>query len=62
MDPNNDNKKVSTAIPEKIVSDDDGNGNLANNKVDTNIDPDTVGNYVYVSLCSCTLSVNCCIS
>ena len=34
--------------------------NLNNNKVDTTIDPDTVGNYVYVSLCSC--SINCCIS
>lgn len=46
----------------KIVSDADGNNNLANNKVNTTIDPDTNGNYVYVSLCSCTLSVNCCIS
>ncbi len=42
--------------------DNDGNGNLANNKVDTNIDPDTIGNYVYVSLCSCSINVSCCIS
>lgn len=46
----------------ECLSDDDGNGNLANNNVDTNIDPDTVGNLVYVSLCSCTISVNCTIS
>lgn len=46
----------------KKLEDNDGNGNLANNKVDTNIDPDTIGNHVYVSLCSCTLSINCCIS
>lgn len=42
--------------------DNDGNGNLANNKVDTNIDPDTIGNYVYISLCSCSINVSCCIS
>jgi hypothetical protein len=45
-----------------VISDDDGNNNLANNKVSTNIDPDTVGNNVYVSLCSCTISVSCCMS
>jgi len=34
--------------------------NLNNNKVDTKIEPETSGNFVYISLCSC--SINCCIS
>jgi len=35
-------------------------GNLSNDKVDTTIEPTTDGNYVYVSLCSC--SINCSMS
>lgn len=50
-------------IMDKTKSEDnDGNGNLANNQVDTNIDPDTIGNYVYISLCSCSINVSCTIS
>lgn len=55
-------KKQPNEKNEDKNEDNDGNGNLANNKVDTTIDPDTIGNYVYVSLCSCTLAINCCIS
>jgi hypothetical protein len=47
-------------VPELIPKQEIASDNLNNNKVDTTIDPDTVGNYVYVSLCSC--SINCCIS
>ena len=35
-------------------------GNLDNNKINTTIEPKTDGNYVYISVCSC--SVNCNIS
>ncbi len=43
-------------------SDDDGNGNLSDNKISTEIEPKTYGNNVNVSLCSCTLIFSCTIS
>jgi hypothetical protein len=48
-------KSIEPIAKEGIASD-----NLNNNKVDTTIDPDTIGNYVHLSLCS--ISINCCIS
>ena len=33
--------------------------NLSDNKINTMIEPETSGNYIYISLCSC--SINCCI-
>jgi hypothetical protein len=33
--------------------------NLSNNKVNTNIKPETDGNNVNVSICTCTLYLNC---
>jgi len=35
-------------------------GNLDNNKVITTIEPETHGNYLYISICSC--SINCALS
>lgn len=43
-----------------ITSDDDNlDHNLSNNKVDTQIEPQTKDNKVYISICSCTLYMNC---
>ena len=38
----------------------DGNDNLANDKVDVSIKPDTTGNFVYISLCSIICSPSFC--
>ena len=42
------------------VKDADGNDNLRDNQVDVEIEPKTVGNHVYVNICSCSLF--CCVS
>ena len=57
----NTNEPVNTKEPvntnEQTIDD-----NLSNNKVQTEIEPNTTGNYVNVSLCSCTVVTSCIIS
>jgi hypothetical protein len=38
----------------------DLDNNLSDNKIDTVIKPTTDGNNVYVSICSCSLNIGCC--
>jgi hypothetical protein len=64
MNKNNDIVK-DTGECEKVElknSDDDGNNNLSDNKISTEIEPHTYGNNVNVSLCSCTMILSCIIS
>jgi hypothetical protein len=44
----------------KTVSNDDGNGNLADNKIDTNIKPITDGNRVSITICALVCSLSLC--
>jgi len=44
---------------EKKEDENEIDGNLSNNNVKTDIEPNTQGNNVNVSLCSCTLIVSC---
>ncbi len=53
------NKLESNGTNSDAVSD-TGNNNLSDNKVATTIDPDTMGNNVEISLCSCMFSFNFC--
>lgn len=52
-------EKMETTA-QQIEQPETASDNLNNNKVDTTIKPETSGNFVYISLCSC--SINCCIS
>jgi len=46
--------------PDTSVSKDlDGNGNLSNNRVATEITPDVKANHAVVHLCSCVFILNC---
>lgn len=47
---------------EKLKENNMLDNNLSDNKIDTQIEPITKGNYVYVSLCSCSFNISCCIS
>jgi hypothetical protein len=51
---------VEANAKELIKQIETGSDNLSDNKVNTTIDPDTYGNNVYISICSC--SFNCCVS
>jgi hypothetical protein len=55
---NVDNVEVNAK--ELIKQIETGSDNLSDNKVNTTIDPDTYGNNVYISICSCSL--HCCVS
>ena len=44
------NRSVSA---EQQDQDNDGNDNLRDNKVDVEIEPETIGNVLHVNLCSC---------
>ena len=64
MNTNNDivkDARVSEQVELKN-SDDDGNNNLSDNKISTEIEPNTYGNNVNISLCSCTMILKCTIS
>ena len=56
MEENNNSYKVE----EK--NDSDGNNNLSDNKVTTEIEPKTEGNNVNLNLCSCVVQLTCCIN
>jgi len=51
---------VEVKVDEIVKKIETGSDNLSDNKVNTTIDPDTYGNYVYISICSCSL--HCCVS
>jgi hypothetical protein len=52
----------STNIKSEPNNDADGNNNLSDNKVTTEIEPKTEGNNVNLNLCSCVIQLTCCIN
>jgi hypothetical protein len=44
---------------ELVKTSETASDNLSDNKINTMIEPETSGNYIYISVCSC--SINCCI-
>ena len=60
MDITKEEKEGKDGKEGKEDNDVTASGNLDNNKINTTIEPKTDGNYVYISVCSC--SVNCNIS
>ena len=67
-----DNSKIFEPIKDKIIKANDEiikpdkenksvdlDDNLSNNKVKTEIEPNTTGNNVNVSMCSCTVMLSC---
>ena len=54
IEPNKEPNKEELVKTSETASD-----NLSDNKINTMIEPETSGNYIYISVCSC--SINCCI-
>jgi hypothetical protein len=59
---NNSSEIIQLTNSNTDKGDADGNNNLSDNKVTTEIEPKTEGNNVNLNLCSCVIQLTCCIN